>query len=88
MHISLLSRLRAPLLSAAAAALVLTTTTALAGSGVGGVFNLGQTNTVDAQTTLTGNPGANPELKVVNNGSATAIRAETNSADPMGQTSS
>jgi Chaperone of endosialidase len=76
------TRLRLPLFSVAAVALAVTTTTALAGSGVGGVFNLGQTNTVDAQTTLNGNPGANPELKVVNSGSAAAIRAETNSADP------
>ena len=37
-------------------ATLLTTTSAFAGSGVGGVFKLGQTNTVDAQTTLTGNP--------------------------------
>jgi trimeric autotransporter adhesin len=78
---SLSSRLRWPLLSAAAAALILATTP-LAGSGVGGVFNLGQVNTVDVQTSLTGNPGANPQLKVVNSGSAAAIRAETNSADP------
>ena len=41
------------LLAAAACALVLTTT-ALAGSGVGGVFNLGQSNSVDATTSLTG----------------------------------
>ena len=56
------ARIQAPRAAAraAAAALVLTTTTALAGSGVGGVFNLGQVNTVDAQTILTGNPGGNP----------------------------
>ena len=45
-------KLRWPLLGACAAALVLVTTTALAGSGVGGVFNLGQVNMVDAQSTL------------------------------------
>ena len=39
------------LLAAAACALVLTTT-ALAGSGVGGVFNLGQSNTVDGTTSM------------------------------------
>jgi Chaperone of endosialidase len=60
--------------SAAAAALVLTTTTALAGSGVGGVFNLGQVNTVDTQTSLTGNPGGSPLLKVTSNGTAAAVR--------------
>ena len=62
------------LLGAAAAALVLTTTTALAGSGVGGVFNLGQVNTVDAQTSLNGNPGGNPLLKVTSTGTAAAVR--------------
>jgi hypothetical protein len=71
---SLSSRLRWPLLSAAAAALVLTTATALAGSGVGGVFNLGQVNTVDAQTSLSGNPGGSPELKVTSTGTAAAVR--------------
>jgi len=84
MHSSLASKLRYALLGAAAAALVVTTTTALAGSGVGGVLNLGQVNTVDAQTTLSGNPGGSPELKVVNAGSAAAISAETNSTDPNG----
>ena len=65
---------RGALLGAAAAALVLTTTTALAGSGVGGVINLGQVNTVDAQTSLNGNPGGNPLLKVTSTGTAAAVR--------------
>ena len=74
---SLSSRLRAPLLSAAAAALVFTTTIALAGSGVGGVFNLGLANTVDATSSLSGDPGANPELRVTNTGaSGAAIRGD------------
>jgi Chaperone of endosialidase len=73
---SLSSRLRGPLLGAAVAALVLTTTTALAGSGVGGVFNLGQVNTVDAPTSLSGNPGGSPELKVVSSGTGAAVRGE------------
>src|SRR5262249_36498436 len=67
---SLAARLRWLLLGSAVAALVLTTTTALAGSGVGGVFNLGQVNSVDAQTTLSGNAGGNPQLKVVNSGTS------------------
>jgi Chaperone of endosialidase len=73
---SLSSRLRWPLLGAAGAALGLVTTTALAGSGVGGVFNLGQTNTVDAQTTLNGNPGGSPQLKVITLGTGAAVRGE------------
>ena len=76
MSSSLASRLRYALLGAAAAALVFVTTTALAGSGVGGVFNLGQMNTVDAQSSLVGNPGGQPELKVVTHGPAAAVRGD------------
>jgi Chaperone of endosialidase len=67
-------RLRWALLGAAGAALVLVTTTALAGSGAGGVFNLGQVNTVDGQTSLSGNPGGSPLLKVTTAGTAAAVR--------------
>jgi hypothetical protein len=62
------------LLAGALAAILMTTTSALAGSGVGSVFNLGQVNTVDAQTSLTGNPGGMPELKVTSTGTAAAVR--------------
>ena len=55
-------------LAGASAAVVITTTSALAGSGIGGVFNLGQMNNVDAQSSLAGNPGGMPELKVVTQG--------------------
>ena len=64
--IGLFRRLRGPLAGAAAISLVFMTATALGGSGVGGVFNLGQTNTVDAQSQLIGNVGGNPELRVEN----------------------
>jgi hypothetical protein len=57
------------LLAAAAAALCLTTTTALAGSGVGAVFNLGQQNTVSGTSTLTGST-AGPQLSVRNTNTA------------------
>jgi hypothetical protein len=57
-------RLRRGLLLAGSA-LALTTTTALAGSGVGGVFNLGQTNSVNATSTLAGT-AAGPQLRVQN----------------------
>ena len=69
---SLSSRLSGPLLSAVAAALVLTTTTALAGSGVGGVFNLGQVNTVNQKSTLTG-ATSEAELLVQNTGTGAAL---------------
>ena len=74
MKTSAIMKVRPALLGAAAAALVLTTTTALAGSGVGGVLNLGQVNTVDAQTSLSGNPAGNPLLKVTSTGTAAAVR--------------
>jgi hypothetical protein len=63
---ALVHKLRWPLLGAAGAALVLVTTTALAGSGVGDVFNLGANNTVNQQSQLTGTTGGNPQLRVEN----------------------
>jgi len=48
-----------------AAALFLTTATALAGSGVHAVFNLGETNTVNGSSVLTGSTSG-PQLKVLN----------------------
>src|SRR3989442_1581585 len=59
-----LTRLRSVLFVALAAAVIFTTT-ALAGSGVGGVFNLGQTNTVNGTSTLKGT-SAGSQLRVEN----------------------
>src|SRR6266540_2665517 len=56
--------LRKAIVGVALAAL-LVTTTALAGSGVGGVFNLGQTNSVTGTSTLTGDTAA-PQLTLKN----------------------
>ena len=53
-------------LAGALAAVLITTTSALAGSGVGGVFNLGQTNTVNGSSVLTGTSPGGPQLKVLN----------------------
>ena len=72
MRTSIAARFRYALLGAAGAALVFVTTTALAGSGVGGVFNLGQANTVDAKTTLTG-ATVDAQLLVQNTGAGTAL---------------
>ena len=58
------------LLATAATAAALIATTALAGSGVGANFNLGQTNTVDATSVLTGSSAG--QLKVQNNSTADA----------------
>src|SRR5436305_8917793 len=65
------------------AALVMTATTALAGTGVGGVFNLGQSNSVDQRTLLTGNtPAGNPQLQVTDTLAAGggALGAQSSSA--------
>jgi len=59
-------RLRWPLAGATIAALGLSAA-ALGGSGIGGIFNLGQTNTVDATSSLVG-ISANSMLDVRNNG--------------------
>jgi hypothetical protein len=48
--------------------------TALAGSGVGGIFNLGQSNTVDATTPLSG-ATAGAQLSVTNTSTATGATA-------------
>jgi hypothetical protein len=66
-------KFRAALLGASAAALVLFTPAALSGSGVGDVFNLGQTNTVDAQSVLTGNAPGSSMLRVQNTGGDVAL---------------
>lgn len=61
---------------AIAASIVLIAGTATAGTGIGAIFNLGKTNTVNAQTTLTGrNPGS--LLTVGNNGNGPALRLST-----------
>jgi hypothetical protein len=49
-----------------AGALCAAATVALAGTGIGGIFNLGVDNTVDGQTLLRGNTGSNPQLRVNN----------------------
>jgi hypothetical protein len=57
--------LKGVVLGAATSTLVLTAASALAGSGVGGVFNLGQTNPVNGTSTLSGT-SAGAQLKVTN----------------------
>lgn len=64
-------------------ALAATATSALAGSGVGGIFNLGQSNSVNATTELTGHSPA--QLSVVNssgNTAATAVQGQITSSSP------
>ena len=61
-------------LGAAVSIFVLLAASALAGTGIGAVFNLGQTNTVNATSTLTG-ATANPELQVTNTGAGGGVTA-------------
>jgi hypothetical protein len=63
-----MKRFRIALLGACAAALAFATTT-FAGSGVGDVFNLGQTNSVNASSILTGSPSSATPMLDVRNGS-------------------
>jgi len=59
---------------------------ALAGSGVGDVFNLGQGNTVNATSTLTGNVDGNSQLKIQNGGPGVSLVAvATNGFGAFGQ---
>jgi len=63
--------LRGFVAGAVAGALALSGTAALAGSGIGGVFNLGQANTTTGTTSLTGGSSSASTLKVINtNGGA------------------
>jgi hypothetical protein len=73
-----MSNLKAAAIGAAVAAIVATSAVALAGSGVGGVFNLGQSNSVDAQSILTGNAGLSAQLKLENTGGGAAFSAVVN----------
>src|SRR6266545_46220 len=66
---TVLRTLSLPVLGAIATALILFVPTALAGSGVGAVFNRGQVNPVDATTTLKGT-SAGAQLQVMNASSA------------------
>lgn len=50
--------------------LMLAATAALGGTGVGDVFNLGEANTVDATSSLSGTVDNNPQLRIVNDGAA------------------
>ena len=64
-----------------AAALVVAAATALAGTGKGGIFNLGQRNTVDARTVL---KGATPtrNLQITNTGVGTALGLRVQAGHP------
>jgi hypothetical protein len=60
-----------------AGAFVAAATIALAGTGVGGVFNLGQENTVNAQSTLRGSVAGSAQLRVENGSSGVGVFAQS-----------
>jgi hypothetical protein len=81
---ALFSRRKFTVLAVAAALTLGTASAAFAGSGIGGVFNLGVTNTVDAITKLTGTV-AGPSLQIINNSTnaaATALNLQVASGKP------
>ena len=67
-----LSNLKSVIIGVGAAATVIAITGAAAGSGVGAVFNLGETNKVNATSSLTGST-KHSMLSVTNNGAGTAL---------------
>src|SRR3954471_15314614 len=67
------------------ATVVLAATAAFAGTGVGGVFNLGQVNTVNETTALTGSKPSGAQLQVTNTsatGPATGLAITPASSKP------
>ena len=70
------------MLGAVVSMLVLVASTAVAGTGIGGIFNLGQSNTVNATSSLSG-ASTGAQLQVTNSGTGTGaqgIAASNNSA--------
>jgi hypothetical protein len=66
--------LKAAVVGGITGAFVAAATVAVAGTGVGGIFNLGQTNSVDAQSELSGTVDGPAQLYVNNKGSGPAVR--------------
>ena len=64
-----------------AAAFVLVGTSALAGSGIGGIFHLGKTNTVNAKSTLKGST-TSKNLQITNTGNGAALGLKVKAGRP------
>src|SRR5215207_3509470 len=69
-----LSKGKLTILAVVAALTLAAASAAFAGSGVGGVFNLGVTNAVDSITSLVGDVGG-PSLRINNNSTASNATA-------------
>jgi hypothetical protein len=65
-------------IGAVTASVVMISATAMAGTGIGAVFNLGKTNTVNARSILAGKT-SKPELSVSNKGTGPALRLNAKS---------
>ena len=73
--------LKGAMVGGVAAALVFVATTALAGTGVGGIFNLGDANKVNAQSSLKGSTGKK-NLQITNTGSGSALGLKVGPGHP------
>lgn len=74
--------IRGSVVGALTAGIVMISTSALAGTGVGGVLNLGEKNAVDHGTTLTGTT-TSAQLAVKNRGSGPALKLSARSGHPV-----
>lgn len=81
--VATVSRISKVSVALASAAVLLAATAAVAGSGVGGVFNLGQANTVGARTQLSG-ATATQQLYVRNSSTAAGASAVWGQANRLG----
>ncbi|MFL5799674.1 MAG: hypothetical protein ACJ77A_17305 [Actinomycetota bacterium] len=73
--------LRGAIAGGVGAAVVMMATAAMAGSGIGGVFNLGKTNTVNATSALAGSTSG-AQLRVTNSGSGPALSLNVAAGKP------
>src|SRR5262245_50649910 len=75
--------LKGALVGGIAGAFVVGGASALAGTGVGSIFNLGQPNNANAPTSLQGAVSQSPQLSVTNNGTGAALRASSTTAPAL-----
>ena len=76
-----LGNLKSVIIGVGAAAAAIAITGAASGSGIGAVFNLGKTNTVNATSRLKGSTN-HPMLSVTNNGTGTALSLQVAQGKP------
>jgi hypothetical protein len=74
------SFVKGALIGGLGAALVLVTSAAIAGTGIGAPFNLGETNNVDETSVLTGDKAGGKMLQVTNTSTAPGEKSTTAAA--------